>query len=130
MKPFTRIGLALFAGLLMSTTLVAQSDKAAIGDYVSLYDTTTKLSITALGTVTLTQVLPGQPTTTMSGTWKYKPAKGKVLIYFGGNMPRQELMLRKRGDLGWTLNYPERKLIYAKRRLKDGEELPIMTSMY
>ncbi len=130
MKTFTRMGLAISAGLLMTLSAAAQSDKAAIGDYVSLYDSTTRISITALGTVTLTQVHPGQPTTTMTGTWKYKPSKGKVLIYFGGNMPRQELMLRKRGELGWTLNNPERRLVYAKRRLNAGEELPIMTSMY
>jgi hypothetical protein len=126
----TRFGLAAAASLFIFNPVSAQSDKDAIGDWISLYDSTTHISITALGTVTLTQTNAGQPTTTMTGSWKYKSSKGKVLIYFGSNMPLQELMLRKRGALGYTLNNPDRKLVYAKRRLDPGEELPNMTSMY
>lgn len=102
------------------------------GHWVNLKDTTEHLTLLDNGEFKLLyhDVLNNEHRV-LTGTWLYKTTKKQKFFLFYERRPKQFFVVRKRGVLGYTLNDLRRKIIFARRVLKEGEEMPkIETSIH
>lgn len=113
--------------LLISGKIWSQTHTELTGHWVNVTDSTEQLTLNNVGKFRLVHhdTFSGEHNK-YQGKWLYKSRKKKrkLFLIYENDLPKQFFIVRKRGELGYTLNDMKQKVVYARRVLSKGEVLP------